>query len=71
MFGRLLEYIKILTDVLKSREIIKDDDLPAFRSAFHAADDIDPLLPVVRAEYQKIGKLLGLTVTTQENQELD
>lgn len=55
MFLRLFEYIKILTDVLKSREVLtEDDDLQAFRSVFHAEDCNDALLQTVRAEYQKI-----------------
>lgn len=68
MFLRLFEYIKILTDVLKSRNVVtEDDDLQAFRSAFHADDRNDALLQIVREEYAKIGISLGLTVLGQDS----
>ena len=63
MFAKQFQYIKLLTEILKSKGIIEGDDLPAFFSVSRADQERNAhLLRVVKAQYRKNAKEIGLTV---------
>jgi hypothetical protein len=61
MLGRQQLYIKLLIDVLKSREILSPGDLQAFESALRQdAASIDAVLRELRELYLNQARQLGV-----------
>lgn len=64
MFTRQNLYIQMLLDMLKSRDIIQADDIPAFDSVVIAdRDNVDAFVRAL-AQYRKFANQLGLELPT-------
>jgi hypothetical protein len=63
MLMRQSEAIRVLGNVLKSREIIQGDDLAAFEAALHYDAPANVVeLQKVAEQYQVVAKALGLDI---------
>jgi hypothetical protein len=60
MFTRQTMYIQMLLDMLKSRGVIQEDDIPAFDSAVINDPDSVDALHRVTGQYQSFAKQLGM-----------
>jgi hypothetical protein len=60
MFTRQTQYIQMLLDLLKSREIIQTDDIPAFDFAVRNDPDSVVALHEVSGLYRAFANRLGL-----------
>jgi len=60
MFTRQTQYIQMLIDLLKSREIIQGDDIPAFDFAVRNDPDSVDALHRVNIQYRAFANQLNL-----------
>ena len=64
LFARQLEYTKMLIEILRSHEIVKNDDDRAFVSFVREGSPRSAAaLRAARGEYRKTAKEIGLTVS--------
>jgi isopentenyl phosphate kinase len=62
MFTRQTMYIQMLIDMLKSKEIIQGDDVPAFDFAVRSDPDSVSLLREVAGLYRSFANQLGMEI---------
>jgi hypothetical protein len=64
MLAKQFHYIELLIRILHNKELLKDDDLPALLYVSRADEQRNAqLLRVVKGEYMKSAKEIGLKVT--------
>lgn len=62
MFARERMYVKSVLELLKSRNIIEGDDLPAFYSAVRFdSEKLTALVHETSEEYGQLAKAMGIT----------
>ena len=62
MFARERMYLKSVLDLLKSRNIIEGDDLPAFFSSVRFdSEKMADLIHATKTEYAQMAAMMGIT----------
>jgi hypothetical protein len=67
MFTRQTQYIQMLLDMPKSRDVIQEDDIPAFDSAVINDPDSVAALLRVKGQYDSFANRLGMALPDLPN----